>query len=234
MGFLDTVKRLGSEPAFLATLAAPLVGAGLGAANDYRKKLHEAKAKTVSYRRMMELNPRLKLHDQKEVGLIYDSLHNVNPMLARDPLVASAWVDNIMENKIPGTDSHQSLLVAVKDLAGIRSSLSQALRNEKGDSGKGVESFMMNAGRALESAQEKGLGRLVKQKNEEIERLFDDERSHHLQHVWGEELKLDARDAELKHRETALQGYAQDLHGHDKKSSAPTELEGLLSALGIA
>lgn len=112
------------------------IGAGLSAAaaggQAAISRIMDAKAKAEAYKSMLDLHPHLR-DDAKQVRRVFDSLYRVNPMLAQDPLVAGAWVDQIQEsNSAFSGRSNQALLNAVKDLAGIRSHLSQSLRREGG------------------------------------------------------------------------------------------------------
>lgn len=236
-GFLDVLRRglsnaggalkpLAKEPALVAAVAAPLIGAGVNEISKHRAALRQAKAKAENYRTMMELTPRLRVHDQKEIGRIYNTLHNVNPMMGNDPLIAGAWIDNIMENKgvLGETSSHQQLLNAVKDLSGIRSQMSAALRNERGDTrpGSRVESFIAGMGKDVEKAMQGGIAIQAKQKSDELKALSKKEEERLDELRAGVKGEYNRRRAELDALQQQIQGYAQDLH---KKASDPTEDE---------
>jgi hypothetical protein len=53
--------------------------------------------KSRGFKSMMEGNPHLKKMDQKKVQSVYNTLHNFNPEMAKDPYVAGAWVKRINE-----------------------------------------------------------------------------------------------------------------------------------------
>ena len=95
--------------------------------------MRAAQAKTRGYKEMLDLHPHLKQRDQKELARIYTSIHNVNPMMAQDPMVAGALIDNIVEStqNVYQGKSHMALLETVKDLSGIRASISAARANER-------------------------------------------------------------------------------------------------------
>lgn len=124
--------KLLKDPAFWAPTVALGMGAAAAAGMGHLEKVREAKAQSTAFKEMLDIHPQLKSgRDPKLVKRIYTSLHNVNPMMARDPMVAGAWVDTIMESG--GLDQGQSgraLLEGVKELAQIRSHLSQAQRGE--------------------------------------------------------------------------------------------------------
>lgn len=235
MPFFEHFKKLIKEPAFAATLAAPVVGAGIGLAAEHRRKMREAKAKAESYRTMMDLHPKLKSHDQKEIGRLFNSLHNVNPILARDPLVAGAWIDNIMDNKSTlGTESsHQQLLAAVKDLAGIRAQLSQSLKNERPSTAPNdrAHSFVMDAGKALHEAEHRGIQDFAAQKNREIDEHFDGEHNIMMYESGRLADQYAAEGQRLEHMRQQLQEYAKDLQ--TKHSASDNELEQLFGALDL-
>jgi hypothetical protein len=235
--FLDTLRRglhsaggalkpLAKEPALIAAIAAPLVGAGVNEVSKHREALRQAKAKADNYRTMMELTPRLRIHDQKEIGRIYNTLHNINPMMGNDPLIAGAWIDNIMENKgtLGETSSHQALLNAVKDLSGIRSSLSQAMRNERKDStpGNKIEGLVSGVGKDVEKALHAGINAREKQ----VQKLMDDRTEKFM------ELAQKKRD-ELQALHRQVQSYAQDVHAQSKHAADETGLALFFQAAGI-
>lgn len=124
--------RMMDNPLAVA-MAAPVAGIAIGGTQMLGERLMDARAKATGYKGMLELHPKLRNHkDRKGLHRMYSSLYNIAPTMARDPLVAGAWVDNVMEsNRQYGEDgSNQALLGAVKDLAGIRNQLSAARKNE--------------------------------------------------------------------------------------------------------
>ena len=236
-GFMDVLRRglhgtgaalkpLVKEPALLAAVAAPLVGVGVNEISKHRAALRQAKAKAENYRTMMELHPRLRIHDQKEIGRIYNTLHNINPTMGNDPLIAGAWIDNIMEMKVPGQEggSNQALLAAVKDLSGIRSSLSQALRNERQDSSPGnkLEGFITGVGRDVDKAIHGGLDAREKQ----FKKLMD-ERTEKFMEIANKERK------EIQALRQQVQSYAQDVHQGKHAAYDDTGLAQFFQVAGI-
>lgn len=234
-GVGGALKPLAKEPALVAAIAAPLVGAGFGELSKHRSAVRQAKAKAQNYRTMMELHPRLRIHDQQEIGRIYNTLHNVNPTMGSDPLVAGAWIDNIMENKgtLGEASSNQALLTAVKDLSGIRSSLSQALRNERGDSHPGgrAESFITGLGKDVEKAMHGGIAK----KEEALKKRIEEETKTFNQHMDARTATFAERYArqrgELERMYQQVQDYAQDTH--KKASDDSNVLELFFQAAGI-
>lgn len=123
--------KLVKDPHFWAPAVAMGAGVAATGAAAAVKKLTDARAQARSFKEMQDIHPALKTRDQTLVKRIYSSLHNVNPMMARDPMVAGAWVDTIIESG--GLDqgaAARALLEGVKDLAQIRSHISGAARHE--------------------------------------------------------------------------------------------------------
>ncbi len=126
----STFSEVLRSPAMIGMLAAPIVGIAATAAQGALQRRALAKQKVTSFSEMMELHPHLKSKDPQELMRMYNSLHNASPLMARDPMVAGAWIDNIYENRHPGMNSHQALLNAVKDLSGIQKNISDSMANE--------------------------------------------------------------------------------------------------------
>lgn len=123
--------QLLSDPHFWAPTVAMGAGLAAGGIASVISKMTAARDQARSYKEMVNLHPTLQQRDGALVKRIYSSLHNVNPMMAKDPMVAGAWVDTIIESG--GLDAGQAgraLLEGVKDLAQIRSQVSQARKNE--------------------------------------------------------------------------------------------------------
>lgn len=228
------------EPMFLTALAAPLIGAGIDAGSNYKRKLDAAKQKTQSYRTMLELHPHLKQRDPQEISRLYSSLHAAAPTMANDPLVAGAWVDNIIEQNGTFGSSNQALLSSIKDLAGIRNNMSSAMRNEGGAStlgsrveraipeiGKGVERSMHNG---IVSAEEKMVARIddERQAAQNSIRAYADDMHAHMQSREGE---LNPTEAQRE----VLQRWAYELTNDARYSprEKKSEAEDLFGALGL-
>lgn len=89
------------------------------AASEVYGGVKNAIQKAHGFRSMMKHNPALGKEDKKRVHALYNTLHNVSPDLARDPVVANSWVKRMMyqdEYVDPKTMS---------DLAGAQKSISQ-------------------------------------------------------------------------------------------------------------
>ena len=230
-GFVQSLK----SPAALGMMVAPFAAAGIRKYETHRQAQESVQGKTLAYREMMDLHPHFKQRDQAEIGRIYNSLHNASPNMARDPLVAGAWVDNILENRHPGMNSHQALLNAVKDLNGIQKNVSDMERNRTSspkaeaasqwirDYSQQVDKNVHNSIEAqLNNAKEilgkqhdeikKERGALTEQRHAMIEREAFDKR-------WGE---IERREEALRQRE-----------GRGKTSSARTSLGEMLRALKV-
>jgi hypothetical protein len=67
--------------------------AGLGeAVSSGITALADKVRKPMAFKAMVEASPSLKKMDQKAVQMTFNTLHNLNPQLARDPLTAASFV----------------------------------------------------------------------------------------------------------------------------------------------
>jgi hypothetical protein len=181
-GYKSVLKSLFSSPSFVAALGAPMVAGGVHFAAKKMKAKEDATARAEAYKGMLELNPTLRQRDQKRVAQIYSSLGNVNPIMARDPLVAGAFVNNIMENtsQLGDEAGNQALLAQVKEMAGIGAHLSTARKNNNPNAIFDTTSnILSNLGGAVEKGMKSNFhdlqSDLTKQRdsaNEEIGKKF--------------------------------------------------------------
>lgn len=150
-GFKDTFK----QPAVIASIAAPFVGFGIGQAEGMFRRRRMEQQKTDSYKQMLSLHPHLQQRDPGEVSRIFNSIHNVSPTMARDPMVAGAWVDNVIENRVPGMNSYQGLLNASKDLSQVEKFVTDArkIRKEPGPLGRLAAGATEGIGRGMQNAR---------------------------------------------------------------------------------
>jgi hypothetical protein len=116
-----------------AAVAPAALALGASAIHGAVQRYQEGKEKAQAYSSMLALHPALKQRPETQVKQLFNSLSRVNPTMGNDPLVAGAWVDNILENNssLGGSASNQALLVAVKDLAQIRSHITGAREKER-------------------------------------------------------------------------------------------------------
>lgn len=80
----------------LGAASAGLAGLGLAAA-----KLYEAATKGRDFRKMLEANPELHEHQQRnpeEFNLMYSALRTMNPDFAAEPLVAGTYMQKMIES----------------------------------------------------------------------------------------------------------------------------------------
>jgi hypothetical protein len=164
--------KLVQDPHFWAPAVALGAGAAVTGVASAIKRVTDARERAVSYKEMLDITPQLKKRDPVLVRRIYSSLHNVNPIMASDPMVAGAWVDTIVDSA--GLDQSQAgraLLEAVGEMAQVRSHLSKAKHEESSGPraiGAAVSSQIQHGfGRAKELEKEIGdLGAKDKQINE--------------------------------------------------------------------
>lgn len=141
-GAWDSFKSLATHPGVVIPTAATAAGFGLNAMRDVLSDAMEARRKAQAFKGMIAAHPSLKRRDQKDVRNIYNSVYNINPHMAKDPLVAGAIVDRIYQRQegFGGRDatSNQGLLETAQELAGIRNQLSAARSTES----KGKRDFL--------------------------------------------------------------------------------------------
>jgi hypothetical protein len=208
-GLLDVMK----SPTFVGMLAAPLIGAAARRLESGAQERSSARAKAMAYREMIELHPHLKERGSN-LPRLYNSLYNASPTMARDPLVAGAWIDSIHANMPYGSTSHAGLLNAVKDLTGIQKNVMDVERNRQlTPRSDKIEQFVGTFGKNLQDAV---VGNLEAQ------------RKHHNEQIDKQNLKVEAADARLRQvrlneREHAL----NEREGRQKSSSLGAMLRAL-------
>jgi len=95
--FLELEKRGGALGQFGGQLALATGTIAAGAlANEVYRGIKNAVGRSRGFRQMMEYNPELAKEDRAKVQMIFNTLHNVSPDLAKDPLVANSWVKRMM------------------------------------------------------------------------------------------------------------------------------------------
>ena len=67
----------------------------LMAAHEGYQEVKGMVGRARGYKKMMEFNPKLKKMDSKKTKALFNTLHNAAPDLARDPVVASSWVNRM-------------------------------------------------------------------------------------------------------------------------------------------
>lgn len=130
----DMFKSTVTSPGFVVPGALMAAGAGANMMRDVIGDAIEAKRKAESYKAMVAAHPTLKGKPEKELRSIYNSVYNINPHMAKDPLVAGAIIDRIYtrQGMHGGSEatSNQGLLETAQELSGIRQSVSGALKSE--------------------------------------------------------------------------------------------------------
>lgn len=238
------------SPATLGLMAAPVIGMGVRKFEIRRKEREAAQGKQVAFKQMLDLHPHFKQRDPTDVGRIYNSLHNASPAMARDPMVAGAWVEQVMSAKHPEQNTYQHLLNAVRELNGIQKNITDIERNTvRTPQADKAETWVRDFGVQYDRAMHDDLGRRINEANagfdkkiEKLDRLETKDRIRRdLEH--HEELKrkgmqaFQAQDDKLVKREKELNAFEEHLQKlHDernKKSSARTALGEMLEALKV-
>jgi hypothetical protein len=216
------------SPQFLAAVGAPLAMVGATMAQQHYRNKEETQLKAHAFREMIDLHPHFKNRDQMEVARIYNSLHRASPGMAKDPLVAGAYVDNIIENKTPGMNSHQAVLNAVKDLSLIEKNVTDAAGNRARQSPLNWGSLAETSVRGLADAYHTGRMNSIQAAIAEGEANIKAREERHNANVEKGQLyaerfsiKGDRRALELKQQEEEilkrrekLEAHEQQLHNH--------------------
>lgn len=100
--------RKAFTPEGLGTLGAQaLAVAGAGALIDSARKTYMAATKNQHFKKMLEVNPDLgetQQQDPKMFNQYYNSLRNLNPQFAADPVVAGSYMRKMTEFPINAGD----------------------------------------------------------------------------------------------------------------------------------
>lgn len=250
------------NPLFMATVAAPLIGMAAQTVAERRHSRLAAQQKAQAFKEMVDLHPHFKTRDPLEVQRVFNSLHNVSPVMSRDPLVAGAWVDNVIESKEQGTNSHLALLKQVQDMSGTNKNVLDAHRATHIDHGHQANEYVRNLAGLYQQGRDNQFSKEVDRVNAEFKTR--DEKSREEQQrkndVWqarGSEVKGQdalhrARAEALKAREMAhdvrrghldireqqlahAEGDFEDrwLKGRFKTSSDEGDLGEMLAGLGL-
>lgn len=123
-GFWSKAKEILGSQGFWGG-AAPVVAAGaIGATTIGASRVLDARDKSIAYKQMLDINPTLKKHKAEKTQAYFNSMYRVSPVLAQDPYVSGAWVQNVLDNEdLHDNRPNYTLLSAVQDLAGPSKSL---------------------------------------------------------------------------------------------------------------
>ena len=100
---MELVKeaRHGLSPLLLAGVYGAATALGTVGVKSI-KKLHHRARKSRDFRSMMEAAPSLRDEDPVKVQMAFNTIHNLAPNLAQDPLVASTFVRRTVNTDIGG------------------------------------------------------------------------------------------------------------------------------------
>ena len=85
----------------IAALGLPLMAAGGHLAGAVYEKMTAARNKATAFKSMLEQNPHLQDRDQTMVQRYFNTLHHVNPHLAKEPTIAASYVNNMLTTSDP-------------------------------------------------------------------------------------------------------------------------------------
>ena len=214
-----------ASPQFLAALAAPLALVGATSLQRHLERKRGVVDKATAYREMLASHPHLAEKDQGEVGRIFNSLHRASPHMAKDPMVAGAWIDNILENKTPGMRSHQGVLNAVKDLSGIEKNVTDSAKNQRGmtlDWGQTAASSIVGMTNALVEARRYDIDQARQHANDEISKSLD---AHNLA---IEKFQREKSDYTRSHAERVLQHQWRENESKTNRAERNDKLRGMI------
>jgi hypothetical protein len=216
-GLLNTIK----QPSMIAALAAPLVGFGAARIDASLAARRDAKEKAQAYQGMMDLHPQLRQRGDV-VPRVYNTLYSVSPTLARDPLVAGEWVNNVVENTHAGYGGHPAVLNMVKEFAGVEGALQGNRQRTQRNVGANVAERVRAVGTLADQIGNSGF----QVRRAEILAAHKAALKRGRTFTRDETQRLNAIAAGLNAREEALMK-------REKNSSATTELGALLAALKV-
>jgi len=87
----------------IASVGLPLVAATAAGISGVMEKMTAANRKAQAYKGMLSDNPHLQDKDQVLVQKYFNTLHNLDPVLATDPTVAASFVNNMVMTNNPAT-----------------------------------------------------------------------------------------------------------------------------------
>lgn len=227
----QTFREALTSPAVLGALASPLAVLGIERVDEWRRGRRAAQAKATAYKEMLALHPHFKQRDPEAVSRVYNSLHNVSPVLARDPLVAGAWVDNVIDNRSGGLQSYQALLSHVGDMASAQRSLADGARAPSSPLVRELSKLVTDVGSNVQKGMDNSFARRKREAEVEQERRYVAAKDElvNLRHQADQRINaMHELENELLQK---VKGAAATLHA---KHAAPlTELGQLLLALQV-
>lgn len=130
-GFADHLKSTGSAiynagKSVLTADATKRVGIAAGAAlgvavaTDLYDAAKRGLTRGNSYKRMIETNPDLRKHDQKQVRDAFDSLHRFAPDMAADPMFAGSMVESLVQIPQGAAKTLTDAIQARKNLSDVK------------------------------------------------------------------------------------------------------------------
>lgn len=150
------------DPAVVAAVAAPVAGIAADAAYSGIKNLIGAQQKSRAFKSMLSENPHLKNQDARDTQRYFNTLWSTNPEMAKDPIVAGAFVH---QQHGSGDESfpHRGILAGASDMAKMRADLIRGHRPSQ--VGSRTEQAVGRFIGAMGQARERDL--------EEREKMFD-------------------------------------------------------------
>lgn len=132
----------------LAAVGLPLITATAMGASALYKKMTEANRKADHFKTMLNQNPHLRDRDPVLVQRYFNTLHNMNPDMAKDPTVAASFVNNMaMTGNDPRTPHRDLFAQALQLQAGYGKA-----RQDKPKGLEAANSFSLAMGNAANAA----------------------------------------------------------------------------------
>lgn len=228
--FMSVVKDMVKQPTFLAAMAAPVAGLAIGRGERWLQERRAGQQKIIAYKEMLDLHPHLRDRDPMQVQRVFNSLHNVSPNMARDPLVAGAWVDEVIELKTPSENSYHAILSRVKDFSGVQSNV---LSNEKAmrfdtPVANFTEDAIHGGARWYEDIKKKSLEQDFRNKKEHVRKMVEAAHRRIDESNANREKAVMFSHDEIKTREANLEARAKHLDNIQK--SLETAHQGMENA----
>lgn len=228
-GIMDGLKAglrsMADNPVLTAAFAAPLMGMGARAIENRINTKRDAAQKQLSYKEMMQLHPHFKEHDQTKIVRVFNSLHNMSPQVAKDPMLAGAYVDQILADNPYGQTSVRSLIPVAERLSGVNKNLSDVARNTGGTpNADRFETFANNFGKLYADNSKNVISKMRQEEVDDWKGVKEDA----IQNL------LRARQEQFQLRKSQIHQREKELGAtHFKFSSARTSLGAMLAELKV-
>lgn len=97
--FTQGLRQMRPEALQAAAALIPVAAMAAAGATSVGKKIMDARENAQTYKEMLRLHPRLQKQSPEEVKRLYGTLRRFGPTIAKDPMVAGAWIQHAQEKE---------------------------------------------------------------------------------------------------------------------------------------